>query len=376
MRILHTVHLYAPATGGSEEVVRQLSERLALSGHEVTVATAHDPRRSPGPLNGVNVRGFRIAGNAVNGITGEAEAYQRFVLEGGFDLVMNYAAQSWATDLVLPLLDRLAARKVMVPCGYSGLHDPAYAGYFTDLPASLAKYDALVYMSANTQDAVFGRDHGLKGKALLIPNGAGEEFDRPHPGFRERHGIGSRYLLVCVANHTGIKGHGAVLDAFRRMRRRDATLAIIGNPVAPRLRPWRGCWWKCRARAALTRGVAFFRDLPRDEVVSALEAADLFLFASPVECAPLVMYEAFASRTPLVTTRVGNVSDHAEVLRLVDGPESMAAEANRLLDDDGARRELAGRAHALWKASHTWGGIAGRYGELYRSLVEGRGIPE
>ncbi len=366
MRILHTVHLYPPCTGGSEEVVRQLSERLAARGHEVTVATSYDPRRTFDRLNGVTVRQFRIAGNAATGITGEAEAYRRFLQEGKFDVMLNYAAQSWATDLVLPLLDRLGGRKVLVPCGYPALADPRFAAYFAGLPDALRRYDALVYMSPSTRDTLFGRQHGLADREVQIPNGAAaEEFAAPPAGFKAAHGLAGKRLLVCVANHTGIKGHDTVIRAFRRMRRRDAVLAVIGERL-PGGRPWSGCWWGCRARAAVTPGLRLYRGLSRPEVVGALAEADLFLFASKVECAPLVLYESFAARTPFVSTAVGNIADHAGEIRLVTGAADMAAAANALLDDEPARTALAERAHGLWRERHTWTAITDRYEALYR----------
>src|SRR5687767_4036163 len=65
MKILHTVQLYHPHKGGSEEVVRQISERLVARGHDVTVATGWDPRRQSKQLNGVKIRSFKIMGNEV-----------------------------------------------------------------------------------------------------------------------------------------------------------------------------------------------------------------------------------------------------------------------------------------------------------------------
>jgi len=42
-----------------------------------------------------------------------------------------------------------------------------------------------------------------------------------------------------------------------------------------------------------------------------IKEADL-LFESKVESAPLVMFEAFASRTPFLTTEVGKVEDQSQ----------------------------------------------------------------
>ena len=93
LRILHTVQMYHPQVGGSEEVVKQLSERLVQRGHDVTVATGFHPDRNFSNWNGVEIRQFRIQGNCIHGISGEIEAYKRFLLENKFDVILNYAAQ-------------------------------------------------------------------------------------------------------------------------------------------------------------------------------------------------------------------------------------------------------------------------------------------
>lgn len=366
MRILHTVQYYEPQKGGSEEVVRQLSERLAAKGHDVTVATARDPRRTATTLNGVTIREFDVSGNAVRGYRGDPESYRRFLLTERFDVMLNYAAQCWPTDLALPLLDRIAGRRILVPCGYSGLRDPAYAGYFAALPAALAPYDALVYMSERTPDTIFDRAHGLAAKGRIIPNGAGEEFTTPAPGFRARHGIRTKYFLVTVGNHTGAKGHDVVLDAVRRLRRDDVTLGIIGDPLGGWRYPWRGCTPSCAWAALRDRRIRLLTGLPRADVVSALAASDLFLFGSRIECAPLVMYEAFAAGVPFMTVPVGNVEDHAPVIRLVRDAGEMAAAAGALLDDPARRRGMADAARDLWRRDHTWAALVDRYETLYR----------
>jgi glycosyltransferase involved in cell wall biosynthesis len=82
------------------------------------------------------------------------------------------------------------------------------------------------------------------------------------------------------------------------------------------------------------------------------------------------MYEAFASHTPFLTTPVGNVSDHADVVKIVRTPEEMRDAGKSLLRDDAERRRLAGQAFQLWQARHTWEQIAAQYESLYTALVE------
>src|SRR3989344_6830523 len=199
MKILHAVEFYSPALGGMAEVVRQLSERLAAFGHDVTVATTTLPERKDKTINGVKIAEFNLAGNYSVGIHGDAKSYERFLTDSNFDVVTNFAAQQWSTDIVLPILDRIPAKKVFVPTGFSGLHSPTYADYFEKMKLWMRGYDVNVFLSADYQDVIFARTNGIE-KIRLIPNGAGEEFlAPPDPTFRKRLGIPEdAFLLLLV----------------------------------------------------------------------------------------------------------------------------------------------------------------------------------
>jgi hypothetical protein len=73
MKILHTVEFYHPSIGGTQEVVKQISERLVKSGHDVTIATTRLPERNARDLNGVRIEEFDVSGNAVRGLSGETK---------------------------------------------------------------------------------------------------------------------------------------------------------------------------------------------------------------------------------------------------------------------------------------------------------------
>jgi glycosyltransferase involved in cell wall biosynthesis len=53
-------------------------------------------------------------------------------------------------------------------------------------------------------------------------------------------------------------------------------------------------------------------DLPREELINAYFASDIFLFASNIEYSPLVLYEACASGTPFISSDVGNSKEIAK----------------------------------------------------------------
>jgi len=68
MKILFCVEFYYPSIGGAQEVVRQIAERMASYGHEVSVATTRIASRKSLSHNGVTLVEFSVWGNNVRGL--------------------------------------------------------------------------------------------------------------------------------------------------------------------------------------------------------------------------------------------------------------------------------------------------------------------
>jgi len=422
MNILHTVEFYSPSVGGAQEVVKQLSERLAARGHHVTVATTRLSNRYVREINGVNIEEFDISGNAVQGMRGEVERYQKFLLEGNFDIMMNYAAQQWTMDAAFPMLDRLPYRKIMIPCGFSGLFDPQYIPYFFLLPLAMKQYDHLVFHASEYRDISFARQNGFT-HLSIIPNGAAEdEFSVGHTDFRLQHNIPEDVpLLLTVGGHTGIKGHHLVMEAFQRLKIEKGVLVVIGNifsdgsayemfvkPLMSYIKHLQvrslarliiralrggiepGCLPDCRGQSRWINLTGFgnkkvlLLDPPRSEVVSAYHAADLFVFGSNLEYSPLVLFEAVASQTPFISLECGNAKEIVEwtgggliaptIKRengFVDGNATqLASMIEQLLMDPQKRKYLAETGYTAWQKHFTWEKIAAQYETLYQELIK------
>lgn len=389
MKILHTVELYHPSIGGAQEVVKQLSERLAKLGHDVTVATTHLPEREYTILNGVKIKGFNISGNAVRGFTGEIEKYQNFILESDFDVIMNYAAQQWTTDLVLSILDKVSSKKVLVPCGFSGLYSSQYSDYFEQMKNWLKKYDACVYLSNNYRDINFARKYGACDNSILIPNGAGlDEFTQKiDVDLRAKLKIPyHHFLLLHVGSHTGLKGHKEAIQIFKKSNIKDVSLLIVANTISSR------CTLNCHLAEKVNNVYNKFRNsdkriliktLSRKETIAAYNEADMFLFPSNIECSPLVLFEAMASRTPFLTTDVGNAkeiinwSNGGELLptlKYSDGYVKADINASikvlqNLFYNPQKRQKLANDGYNKWLSSFTWEKIAKEYESLYFNII-------
>jgi glycosyltransferase involved in cell wall biosynthesis len=386
MKILHTVEFYHPSIGGAQEVVRQISERLTKMGHDVTVATTKIPRDSL-IYNGVKIKEFDISGNYAKGYTGNIHDYINYVKYSNFDIIMNYAAQQWATDLLLPILREIHAKKILVPCGYSGLYNEEYVQYYEKLKIWLQDYDATVYHSNEYQDIIYAKNNNIK-KLIIIPNGADEkEFDTPidYSIYDSLKIPKDRFIILSIGNHTGAKGHSECIKIFDNANIHNALLIIVGNAVE------RGCYPQCLKKSVIfnlnilnriKKKTIIIGNFSRRETINLLKLADIFLFPSNVECSPIVLFEAMASSTPFVCSNVGNAN---EIIKWSEGGILIPTFHNKkgfstvdikkgaeiiemLFSNKVMRDNLAQSGYNCWKNNFTWEKIAIKYEKLYLSL--------
>jgi glycosyltransferase involved in cell wall biosynthesis len=333
-------------------------------------------------------------------MSGPVDDYRRFVQEGAFDAICIKAAQQWTIDALLDVLPTIRARKVFIPCGFSGLYLRAYRSYFANMPQWLAQCDALVFYASEYRDIRMARMHGLK-HLHVLPNGADErEFaDTATTDLRVRLGISEdAYLLLTVGSISGIKGHWEVARAFELAKfDRPAVLLLNGN--VPKRSLMGRAWQRLRELgtgrptiSALVKRIngrtggtkrVILADLPRSDVVQAFKASDLFVFASHVEYSPLVLFEAAAAGTPFLTTPAGNAE---EIVQWTGGgivcpapvaangylqprPQDLAKAMEILMANPQKLAELGrhGRA-AFLQGGFSWANIA----DLYEQILLGK----
>ncbi len=403
------------------EVVRQVSERLVAKGHEVTVATGHHPKRDAETIAGVKVVSFPVFGKSAVGVHGDVQGYQKFLLDCEADVIVNFAAQQWATDLVFPLLPSIRAKKVFVPTGFSALGDSMFRSYFENMKHWMHLYDACVFLSDDYRDINFAREAGVD-RTVLIPNAAAaDEFDRKRDaGFRAKLGIPESDLLVIhVAGYLSVaKGQIEAVQIFSQSGVQNATLLLVcgefeeglfadfkvkklaraawhffrGNGMSGLMPAWQigAHKWMAERKNRQSGRQILTAALSREDTVSAFLDADLLLFPSWIECSPLVLFEAAAAGTPFLVTDVGN---SAEIIRwtgggrLLPGVRKNDREGSVVADvakgaelltevwkDQESRAEMGAKAKKAWQEHFQWEKIADRYEELYQALTRGEDI--
>lgn len=399
MKILHAVESYYPSISGAPEVVRHLSERMVKAGHDVTVATRKLPNRTSLTHNGVKIVEFDIVPTSnrgmstVTGLSGETKKYQNYLIKGDFDIIMTYAAQQWTTDLMLPILDKIKAKKVIVPCGYSGLFDPEYKNYFKELPKYLRKFDASIYLAEDYRDINFAKKNKLS-NILIIPNGADENEFKNELTNEQKRKVRNKYgikgpLIITIANYTGEKGHNELIKLFKHLPIPQVTLVSAGN-ITPGIGSYD--FFKEQtdninsSKKFIGKKVIMIDGSDRKEVLKLLKCADLFIFLSNIEASPLVLFEASAAGVPFLATSAGNSAEIAKwteggiIVKTLDKENGRVRahlkdtllKTTYLLYNQPLRKSIGRKSRNNWKQKYTWEKITNEYLELYQSLIESR----
>jgi len=362
LRLFHTVERYAPSIGGAERVVQRVSEGLAARGHDVVVVTSGG--RSSQVINGVSVERFPVRGNSARGVRGDVGAMLQFVNEVAPDVVFNYAAQTWHADVFGPLAaEARNYQLVLAPCGFSALHDPSYANYFSRMRAWLPHYDALVFHSREYRDWTFAVASDAPADAMhVIPNAADD------PPARRAHGDGET-VFVTVGSHVRSKGHGEFAAAVRDIASQTTARGIVVAPPRLGFDFARGCQPRCFLESLRRDRVVRFVDGRRAGAVEgALASADVLLFPSRVECSPLVIIEAMAAGLPWVSYDVGNVRELFGGI-VVEGFEELVDAGAHLARAPDERSRLGSAGRRAWRERHRWPDVIDAYERLFLRLA-------
>lgn len=405
MKIVHTVESYLPAHHGMAEVVRQISEGLVKLGHNVVVLTSFHPEREIiSEINGVTIISFSLSGNAVKGIKGDSKSYIDYLLNEYFDVLVNFAAQNWATDLCLPILSNINAKLFFVPTGFSGLSNPCYKKYFVKMPGWMSQYRSNIFLSNTYQDYKFASENNIKNK-IIIPNGASvHEFEQNNSNFNLRRYLNIKnndQIILHIGSYTGIKGHDEAIDIFLNTKSLNSHLVFIGQNFSTssgrffrmHLNWFKEIWhldaFRFRTFKIL---IKYFRlifsnkklrihgiSLSRKELINALKQSDIFLFPSLIECSPIVIFEAMASSLPILASPVGNIpeiienSNSGKILKtqkiynqLIFPDIKYAAQmVDQLLVDANSRKKMGTSGYNYWRNNFTWENIVLKYESLY-----------
>lgn len=408
MNVLHVVQTYPPSIGGTQEVMRQISERLVADyGDQVTVYTtvarsntyfwdARQPALPEGETwqNGVRVVRFPVFNRLGNLRLNVARIMHR----------LRLPYEEWARGLYFgPIVPRLrqaiahsGAELVMASAfPLLHMHDAVRGAQDANIPAILLGafhtedtwaferrmvYNDIrqcaIYIAYTDFEGDYLLQHGVDAAKIRVIGG-GIEPERyraaERNAVRQRLGWGEELVIVSVAQHLAHKRLDLLITAMPHIWETvpDARLVIVGSPAGdtPHLEGLLAKLSPQQRERVILSGQQSFQ-----EKVQWLAAADIFAMLSNHESFGLVFLEAWASGLPVIGSNAGAISsaikDERDGLLVPYGnSDAVATAILRLWQEPALRAQMSAAGQAKIKAQYTWDIVVQRFREIYCEAI-------
>jgi glycosyltransferase involved in cell wall biosynthesis len=324
-RALLASFTFPPEPNGVAHAAKVYADALVAMGFRVFVATNGRAASHPQDrLNGkLSVLGFSVSGNGrlESPYRGDVNKYRDYVLRGHFDIAVFHAWHCWSTDIILPYLDDLAGKKILVSHGTwpvadgIGLHwalrwlNRAMA--ISKLSKAMASFDRVVFLTRKRDKERFiDRDiylrKGLR-NGIIIPNTVAKPaFDAESVRLVcRKYGVTSPSLAIYVSNYSEMKNQEEAIRVFDAAAIDGSQLILIGsmrNSYSEHLR--------FKYRFLVRNGRLRIMDgIGRPDLWKLLSASKVFICTSRYEIQPIVLIEAMAAGVPYVAYDIGCIDE-------------------------------------------------------------------
>lgn len=319
MKILFTVATYYPHKDGVQNVTEYEAEGLAALGHQVTLITSDNngDYTSEEFHNGVRIR--RI--NAFNKNMfhyGNKNLFQKMVLEEATksDLMINVCLQSFAADWILPVIDQIHCKKILI---MHGMHNFNWSGIdFTSVKSfafkllrnirwsifykknweNICKYDSVIHLHEKDYAYIFFQRHGYYHNYVLY-NAVDNKLFIADCNDKEN-------IVLNIGTFVFGKNQKTVLKSFYCATTNNYKLVLIGNPD----NEYYHSLLKYREELEKKYGhkeVNIYCNLDRDKTVEFIRKAKIYMCTSRWEVFPISIAEAMAAHMAFISTDVGIV---------------------------------------------------------------------
>jgi glycosyltransferase involved in cell wall biosynthesis len=236
-----------------------MAEETLSRGHEVCVFTGEHK----GDWNGVRVT------DLVNTLN---EKWDLIVVHGGDVGVQDFVLRH-AKDIQSPILFMLIVPS-MSQTYLNAIQDVKYVGCST------------------IEDWDYVNDRGVVEKSVQISHGIDPKISTGTKGFREKYGITTKYMILSCGGYWPNKAMRELVEAFDKVGRDDITLVLTGYDNRHGIKP------------EDSKNVKALMIDDRDEVLSAIADADIYIMHSHKEGFGLVLLESMLNKTPWASRNI------------------------------------------------------------------------
>ena len=381
MRVLFISDVYFPRVNGVSTSVRTFRNDLATCGVETTLVVpeygiAFDDREP----NVLRVEGAKVPGDPEDRRMrwGALMSTLAQLPRGAFDLVHIH------TPFIAHYAGVRFARSAGIPCvaTYHTFFEEYLHHYVPVLPRRIGRRLARTFTRSQCRDvsALIAPSepmrevllaYGVQTPVHVLPTGLpADRFKRGEGGrFRALLGVAEdRPLVTYVGRVAHEKNIEFLISVFALVRKQvpNALLVIAGE--GPAREPLR----QLVARLDMADNVRFVGYLDRDSsLLDCYAAANVFVFASRTETQGLVLLEAMAQGTPVVSTaELGTrfvLRPGCGALVVPERDDEFSAAVVKVLQDAALHSQLAERGREY---ARTWSSLtqAQRLADLYRAM--------
>jgi glycosyltransferase involved in cell wall biosynthesis len=363
MKIVHITLSYPPRIGGMENAVKELAERTAKLGHDVTVVTTSfkGSKRNEKNDHLTVHRLWTIRINRVPEIMPMLPFELLRLIDSKTIVHLHYVLNP-SLDIAL-IISKLKRAKIVShihidpsPSGLFGFLNPYYKELIWKnvLPLS----DAVVCPTPDYVDVA--KHYQVPGsKCSVVPSGV----DKTHFRRKISCAISTPVRIVSVGRLNKQKNFPRLLEAFKLFQRKyEADLRIVGegeerNTIENYIR-------NNNIPNVIMEGA-----LVGEKLADVYASSDIFVLTSDFESFGIVLLEAMASGLPIIASdipAVRNLLEHSAVL-VKPTPENFAAAMINLMEDTNLRQELVNNGFEKI-GDYDWDRIAEKAVDLYRHI--------
>jgi glycosyltransferase involved in cell wall biosynthesis len=387
VRILVLTPTFLPAVGGAELAIYEIYRRLS-GPHQVQVLT-REARKEPSHglnIGNVNIEVVRFQDkvtlkkrpraqirwgavppfsfSAVKALLRACRQFKPDVINAHYFVPTGLAAVLAQRLLRIPVVLSLVGRDVPGP------DTPPLWRYYGRMIAGLAA--EVIYISEFCRCALYDSPNGGKGQVIHYGTDISE--------------FGPRVSSTGLRRKLGLRENARVLFALQRLSREkrvevviesmgyvagqmnDVVLIVGGEgPEEARLKELSAC-------IGVSERIIFTGFIPQEELPYYYSLADLFVFHSLYETFGIVLAQALASGTPVVSVNCTAIPELVGdgvngILVPPNEPRQLAAGIARLLKDAALREIYGKRAREKALAKFNWDTIAQRYEKVLQDVV-------